>query len=279
MARKAKHEEHANHEAWAIPYGDLVTLLLAFFVVMYAVSSINEGKMRVLSDSMVIAFGGPPRAITPIDIGDASPRRAMRESSVDLMSITRPIPHPAGIQADLPLSRLPTPSDQRPGETAKALSKLSDELSRKLAKLVSEGSVRIRRGDNWLEIEIGTDVLFPSGAAALTSEANRIIAEIGSVLVTMDYPMRVEGHTDNLPISTRQFPSNWELSAARAAGVVHVLGRSGIAPERMQVVGHGEFRPLASNVDAEGRNRNRRVTIIVLAEDGSGDTTSRGSRR
>ena len=266
MARKVKHEEHVNHEAWAIPYGDLITLLLAFFVVMYAVSSINEGKMRVLSDAMVVAFGGPPRALQPIDIGDHSPRRAVREQSVDLMSITRPIPHPAGIQADLPMSRLPP---QRPTEPQvdPQLAELGAEIERKLAELVAEGSVRVHRGKDWLEIEIKADILFPSGSSVLTRPAQSIIAEISGVLAEFAYPLRIEGHTDNLPIATTRFPSNWELSAARAGSVVHMLRGGGVAPERMTLAGFGPYRPVDGNDTAEGRNRNRRVTIIVLGDD------------
>lgn len=265
MARKPKHEEHVNHEAWAIPYGDLITLLLAFFVVMYAISSVNEGKMRVLSEAMVVAFGGPPRAMNPIDVGDFTPRRAVREENLDLMSLTRPIPHPAGIQADLPMSRLPPQRVTTPAQDPE-LARVGAELERKLAQLVEEGAVRIHHGKDWLEVEIRADILYPSGSAELTAEAERVIAEIGAVLVDFTYPLRIEGHTDNLPIATERYPSNWELSAARAASVVHVLGGGGVAPERMTLAGYGEFRPVAANSDADGRNRNRRVTIIVLGD-------------
>ena len=266
MGRKAKHEDHINHEAWAIPYGDLVTLLLAFFVVMYAVSSINEGKMRVLSDAMVVAFGGPPRMIQPIEMGDLAPRRAMRESSLDLMSITRPIPHPAGLQADMPMARLP-PQRSTQNAAHPELVELGADLERKLAHLVEEGAVRVHKGRDWLEVEIQADILFTSGSAELTPPAREVIAEISTVLAQFLYPLRIEGHTDNLPIRTVRFPSNWELSAARAASVVHMLRGGGVQPERMTVAGFGEFRPLESNATLEGRNRNRRVTIVVLADE------------
>lgn len=266
MARRKRHEDHVNHEAWAIPYGDLITLLLAFFVVMYAVSSINEGKMRVLSDALMVAFGGPPRALTPVDIGDYSPRRAMRENSVDLMTLSRPIPHPVGIQADLPMVRIqPSDNATAPPQQPSELAKVGHELERKLAELVREGSVRLHRGEDWLEIEIRADILFPSASADPTDPARRVIAEISGVLASVAYPLRVEGHTDNLPISTYRFPSNWELSAARAASVVHMLRGGGVMPERMTVTGFGEHRPADTNSTAEGRNRNRRVAIVVLA--------------
>jgi chemotaxis protein MotB len=270
MARKPKHEDHVNHEAWAIPYGDLVTLLLAFFVVMYAVSSINEGKFRVLSEAMSIAFGGPPRAIQPIELGELSPRRAMREQSVDLLSITHAMPHPAGLAADLPSPRMPVPAPGMSRGESKdpALEKLGDEIERKLAHLVTAQTVRVRRGATWLEVEIRTDILFASASAELSDSARQILAEIGRILAPMSHPVHVEGHTDNLPIQTRVFPSNWELSASRAASVVHVFGQLGVAPPRMSVVGYGEYRPRAGNDTAEGRNQNRRVTIVVRSRDG-----------
>jgi len=266
MGRKAKHEDHVNHEAWAIPYGDLITLLLAFFVVMYAVSSVNEGKMRVLSDAMVVAFGGPPRMIQPIEMGDLAPRRAMREQSLDLMSVTRPIPHPAGIQADMPMSRV-APQRTSGNESNPELAELGEDLERKLAHLVEEGAVRVHNGRDWLEVEIQADILFPSGSTVLTPPARKAIAEISAILAQFTYPLRIEGHTDNLPIQTARFPSNWELSASRAASVVHMLRGGGVQPERMTVAGYGEFRPLESNATADGRNRNRRVTIVVLADE------------
>lgn len=266
MGRKAKHEDHVNHEAWAIPYGDLITLLLAFFVVMYAVSSVNEGKMRVLSDAMVVAFGGPPRMIQPIEMGDLAPRRAVREHSVDLMSITRPIPHPAGIQADMPMSRVP-PKRSSENTTNPELLELGEDLERKLAHLVEAGAVRVHSGRDWLEVEIQADILFTSGSAELTPPARKVIAEISTILAQFTYPLRIEGHTDNLPIQTARFPSNWELSASRAASVVHMLRGGGVQPERMTVAGYGEFRPIESNATADGRNRNRRVTVVVLADE------------
>jgi chemotaxis protein MotB len=263
MARKQKHEDHVNTEAWAIPYGDLVTLLLAFFVVMYALSTINEGKFRVLSDSLQAAFRGTPSSIKPVQVGEKS-----RGSGADIaMTIVQQSMLDGQPRKMLePVTVQPPPSD-RP--IAKQLARVADELETAMQSLVAANLVTVRRHEFWLEVEVRTDILFASGEANLSDKAIPALDALAATLVKYPNPVRVEGHTDNRPISTRYYPSNWELSAARAASVVHRFARAGVEPKRLSVIGFGENRPAQSNDSAAGRVANRRVVIVILAGEGA----------
>ena len=130
---------------------------------------------------------------------------------------------------------------------AAALSHVADDVAAAMDQLVKKNLVTIRRNDFWIEVEMRTDILFPSGSARLADSAVRVIEQLGSVLAPYPNPIRVEGHTDNKPIKTAVFSSNWELSAARAGSVVRVLAGHGVAPGRLAVVGYGEQRPLKTN--------------------------------
>ncbi|MFM1885586.1 MAG: hypothetical protein RL026_743 [Pseudomonadota bacterium] len=231
--RRTPHEDHINHEAWAIPYGDLVTLLLAFFVVMYALSTVNEGKYRVLSESLNAAFRGTPTAPLPVQTGDAR------------MAVPLAVP-PAVPVAD-----------------ASQMQQLADELEVALGELVQSRQVTIRRHERHMEIDIGTDVLFASGVATLSPSAAPVMAKVATTLRRFDKAVLIEGHTDNQPISTAQFPSNWELSAARAASVVHLLVDNGVDPARLGVSAFSEYRPIRPNDTTEGRGANRRVVLLI----------------
>jgi chemotaxis protein MotB len=275
MARKKKHEEHMNHEAWAIPYGDLITLLLAFFVVMYAISSVNEGKYRVLSDSLFAAFRGAPRTMEPIQVGEkqtgsgADVKTTLVEQSMlegQPRSLLAPIPVKTGMPSrpshdgELNAAQM---------QRAQALQRVADQVERAMDDLVKANLVLVRRNDFWIEVEIRTDILFPSASAQLSPSAVGVIERLGSALAPFPNSIRVEGHTDNRPIKTVAFFSNWELSAARAGSVVRVLEGRGVAPERLAVIGYGEHRPTHPNDTEEGRNANRRVVIVILSTDAS----------
>ncbi|HSR64120.1 MAG TPA: flagellar motor protein MotD [Xanthomonadaceae bacterium] len=278
MARRGhQHEEHLNHEAWAIPYGDLITLLLAFFVVMYAVSSINEGKYRVMADALSSAFGGTPHSISPIQLGE----HQLRGSAFDRPSVVTPGAKASGPTAPSPVSMravhqvvdLPTfargfhkaGEGNGDGQRGEQLRVLGERLQHALSGLVERRLVTVRRAHNYLEVEIQSDVLFDSGIALPDAGARATIAEIADILRTEPNAVRVEGYTDDQPIHTLQFDSNWELSAARAASVVHVMIASGVAPSRLAVVGYGDQQPVADNATAAGRNANRRVLLVILA--------------
>lgn len=273
MARKTPHEDHINHEAWAIPYGDLITLLLAFFVVMYAISSINQGKYRVLSEALHAAFSGAPRSVRPIQIGPHNLSGTRGQNTVQVLETHNLDTSIGGIARDLrnpsrlPRLRLPvSPAGVALARAQASLGHLDDAVAKALAPLVRKQLVRVRRSQLWLEIEIGSDVLFDSGSAQMPASAEQILQQLAKLLQDLPNSLRVEGYTDDTPIHTAQFPSNWELSAARAASVVHLMIDSGISADRISLAGYGEYRPEADNSTAAGRNRNRRVVIVVLAD-------------
>jgi chemotaxis protein MotB len=266
MARKKKHEDHVNHEAWAIPYGDLVTLLFALFTVMYAMSSVNEGKFRVLSDAMIAAFNGNPKSMRPLNIGEPEPGKGGEKPLIGItptalikiksQDTVTPIPKP--------------PSADVPG----SLIRMEREVQDAMRALIDAKLITVKRESMWLEIEINTDILFPSGSGTFSSSAEPVLDKLAEVLKPFPNPIRVEGHTDDRPIHTAAFPSNWELSAARAASVVHQFTKEGIDPLRLEIVGFGEFHPRQANNSAEGRNANRRVAVLVLEAVTPAETTT-----
>jgi chemotaxis protein MotB len=285
MARKHKHEEHTNHEAWAIPYGDLITLLLAFFVVRYAISSINEGKFRVLSDSLQAAFRGAPRTLQPVQMGQKT-RGSGADISMTIVQQSMIEGQPRELLEAMPMNnaddagagRAPYPGAGQTGHAqpipanhpvAKQLARVADELEQALQSLVEANLVAVRRHEFWLEVEVRTDILFASGEANLSDKAIPALDALAATLLKYPNPVRVEGHTDNRPINTRYYPSNWELSAARAASVVHRFARAGLDPKRLSVIGFGENRPAQGNDTAAGRVANRRVVIVILAGEGA----------
>jgi chemotaxis protein MotB len=279
MARRKHHEEHANHEAWAIPYGDLVTLLLAFFVVMYAVSSVNEGKYRVMADALNAAFGGKPHSISPIQLGQMQ----MRGSAFDRPSIATPASKAIGPAAAMPVNmrsvrqvmdmptfgqryrKPPPPGHGGAGREGDQLQSLGRRVQDALSELVRRKLVIVRRTHSYLEVEIQSDVLFDSGVAVPRPVARAAIRTLAQVLRDEPNAMRVEGYTDDRPIHTLQFNSNWELSAARAASVVHMMIDGGVAPARLEVVGYGDQHPVSDNATERGRNANRRVQLVIMA--------------
>ena len=278
MAKKQKHEDHTNHEAWAIPYGDMVTLLLAFFVVMYSISSVNEGKYRVLSDALSQAFGGPPKSIKPVQIGDHRQAGADSDRRINIPLQDNSDNSPPGddVRTPVMLPGQDQPSSQQQlgasGRTGskgqQALQRMADAVQKAMGPLIDRNMVVVRKTELRLEIEIRTDILFASGAASIGDKAQEILASLAGILKPFPNALRIEGHTDNVPIHTSTFASNWELSAARAASVVHLFMEQGVDPRRMSVEGFGEYRPAAANDSPEGRNRNRRVVLVVLADPG-----------
>jgi chemotaxis protein MotB len=270
--RRHQHEEHTNHEAWAIPYGDLVTLLLAFFVVMYAVSSVNEGKYRVLSDSLFAAFRGSPRTLEPVQIGEKE-LGAGPQSHVAAVPRAVLVQQPHQMLDPMPIVLEEPRSEPQAAQPAspqqEQLLQLARTIESAMSELVRDNLLAVRRHATWVEVEIRTDILFSSGEAVLSPAAGNILRQIAATLNPFPNPIRVEGHTDNRPINTPAFPSNWELSSARAASVVHLFTESGIEATRLAVIGLGEHRPAQSNDTPEGRNANRRVLLVILGREGA----------
>lgn len=270
MGRKRKHEEHINHEAWAIPYADLLVLLLAFFVVMYAISSVNLGKYRVLADSLVTAFRSAPKSMVSIEAG--TPAMAAQVPQL-------PKPQEPRSLAPFNTQRVPSKTPARESGNqpfieqvhagTQDLPRIAEQIEQAMAPLIKQQLVAVRRDDQrrWLEVEIKASILFGSGSARLEREALPVLERLGAIMSQFANPIEVRGHTDNKPINTPVFPSNWELSAMRAASVVHLLAGSGVAPERLSAVGYGEHRPLADNGTELGRSQNRRVSLLILADE------------
>jgi chemotaxis protein MotB len=280
--KRRHHEEHINHERWAIPYGDLITLLLALFVVMYAVSAVNETKFRVMAQSINEAFNGTGKVIEPIH--DAAPAAQVPLPNQSRAPAAAPI---ARIDVPIPPRNLPLPGHEGAaperqeaasvntataanttvGKTEDAsLSQISDEVQRAMKPLIDKNLVSVRQTNDWLEIEVRTDILFPVGVAKLQGPAEDVLRKLAGILGPFPNAMRIEGYTDNTPIATPMFPSNWELSAARAASVARLLTGSGVDPHRVGIIGWGEFRPTADNASDDGRNHNRRVLIVVMSD-------------
>ncbi len=261
MARKKKHEEHVNHERWLVSYADFITLLFAFFVIMYALSSVNEGKYRVLSDSMVSAFHAPPKNIEPVQIGD--PIKAPETLFKDIL--------PPGSASNMMRPPLRQQQSSAPESAANPteqnnLNKIADKLELALSKMIERDLIKVNKNDNYIEVEINTSILFHSGSALLQPQAIPVLTEIARIVKDFPNAIRVEGYTDNIPIETTVFPSNWELSAGRAASVVHLFSDEHVDPFRMSATGFGEYRPVAANTTPQGRNANRRVVVVILSE-------------
>jgi chemotaxis protein MotB len=147
------------------------------------------------------------------------------------------------------------------------LESVATDVEAAMADLIQEDLVIVRRHGMWVEVELRTDILFSSGVARVSPDSEAILRRLAATLTPFPNPIRVEGHTDNRPINTREFKSNWELSAARAATVVHLLMEAGVDPARLAVIGLGEYRPAQSNDTPEGRNANRRVLLVILGSD------------
>jgi len=256
MARRKKVEEHVNHERWLVSYADFITLLFAFFVVMYSISSVNEGKYRVLSDTLEGTFSDPKKSNDPIQVGEVS--RGKGEKTPDHTATDAPN---SMIELESIEVFTPPPVSE---ETIQTINEISKKLNNTLAEMIENEDVNIKQGEDWLELEMKSNVLFYSGEARLEKSAVPIIGKIADILRTSANPIQVEGFTDNNPINTSRFPSNWELSAARAASVVHLLDRYGLNPDRMSAIGYGEFKPIADNATIAGRQKNRRVVLVVL---------------
>lgn len=248
MAKKKKHEEHENHDRWLVSYADFITLLFAFFVVMYSISSVNEGKYRVLSESMVSAFKDVPRSSQPIPIGHPA---------------TSPYPSPSVItKHSLPVRK----GDPRFAQKAARMRRIAADIRGLLSPLVTAGQVSVTETPQGVAVRINASVLFLPGEAALTGAPRQTLRALAGVLAQIENAVRVEGYSDDLPIRTPLFPSNWELSAARASSVVRLFIEEKVTPERLVAMGYGETRPLADNSTAAGRAKNRRVNVLILSD-------------
>ncbi|HXC30279.1 MAG TPA: flagellar motor protein MotB [Stellaceae bacterium] len=286
-------EKAPNHERWVISYADFVTLLLATFVVMYAVSTINSSKFQEMAEAFNTAFMG--RINNNHDSGFAAAVRGpfnFMPNPVHLPVITREVmvreAPPALRQEDtkgdpnlknngqfLPKGGAATETEeqqhadaktqQEVAERVKGLDEAYQQLSKSLASMIRKGEVNVSLQSLGVVIDINEVLLFHSGKADLTPDALPLIDQIAKILADLQYQIQVNGFTDNVPIHTAQFDSNWDLSATRAISVVKRFVAAGIDPTLLVGAGFGEYHPVALNNTTEGKSANRRVSIVVVS--------------
>ncbi len=237
--RRRRQESKSSHERWLITYADLITLLLIFFVIMYALSSVNAKKFQAIALSMSRAMGGG--------------QSVMNEPGASLAP---------GVSGSSLVKEM---------EVAKEMAEISDleRIRKELQEYIDQhglgGKVTVNMEERGVVLSFQDVALFPLGSARLTTDARETIVKIGEILTTVEQYIRVEGHTDNLPINTLEFPSNWELSVARSTTVVQeLINGLNFTPHRLSATGYGEFRPRVSNNSESNRQQNRRVDIVVL---------------
>jgi len=260
------HDEEANHDRWLISYADFITLMFAFFVVMYSISSVSEGKYRVLSDALNQAFDSNQETVSqipnPIDLPiQQSLPYEQAEGTIQAEPV-KGIEEEIFAENDEQAEELAKPGAEQ-DRIKKSLGEIADDIRYEVLPFIDEQLISVTNSDTEIEVEIKSQLLFPSGNARLVSKAIPVLSNLATIFSTFNNPIQVEGFTDNQPIKTAAFPSNWELSAARAASVVHLFMRRGIDPTRMSAVGFAEFRPIADNNTKEGRQENRRVLIVI----------------
>lgn len=238
MASRPKRIEHDNHDRWLISYADFVTLLFAFFVVMYSISSVNEGKYKTFSDSLSQAFSQQPASAVP------NPQEQMLKSLVDKR-------------------------DARLGEQQRKvqaqMKAVNDSLQQVMGPLIDQGLVGVHQTRRGVVVDISASTLFKEGEEKLQPGAKETLRQVALVLSRENQTIEVEGHTDDVPIKTAQFPSNWELSSARASSVVRMLISDGVPEQRLVAVGMAANQPVEPNDTPEHRAKNRRVSVTILS--------------
>lgn len=235
MKKKKKHAEE-NTERWLLTYSDLITLLMIFFVVMYSMSNISASKYKQVAESLKLSMGGGKSVI----------------GSDDTSSIKETV-DPEEIQQ--------TDTDDQ----EKKLSELKSQVDKYLQDSKMSESVSSSINERGLIVSMNDTLLFDTGKADIKPEFQQKLVEIGKILNQLGNYMRIEGHTDNIPISNSEYSSNWKLSCDRASNVTEFLIKNaGIQPEKLSAIGYGEYRPVGDNSTDEGKAKNRRVDIVIL---------------
>ena len=248
MSRQSRRQNEENHERWLISYADFITLLFALFVVLYAMSKVDEAKYKVFGDSLNFAFGtsillGKPGVSEPVQTGQSEQDRLLK-ALVDKRN-----------------ARLAEQQRKRDEATQARV----QNLNQVMAPVLKNELVNVTQTPRGVVVDINASALFEPGEAALQRGAARTLGAVANVLESGTESIEVEGHTDDIPIFTPLFPSNWELSSARASSVVRLFVDQGVAAERLRAVGLASYQPIESNETPEGRSRNRRVSVIILA--------------
>ena len=245
MARKHAHPEHENHERWLVSYADFITLLFAFFVVMFATTQTDKAKAKQVSEAVKEALeNGGVKAIVHEILGGTVDDKGKGNAQMK---------GPGGAQ-----------KAAKNAATAEIVPSVQ-ELSKELEKEIKLGHIEVHMEARGLVVSLRQAAFFPSGADAVATEALPVIEKIARLLKNVPNPLRVEGHTDSIPIHTAKFPSNYELSGARAIAVLNALTNEyGVARERLAFAGYADTAPVDTNDTEEGRKHNRRVDIIIL---------------
>ena len=234
--KKRKHEEHPNHERWLLSYSDFMTLLMILFVVLFAMSNVDKAKFKRLSDSLRVSMGGGKSIVA-------------KEDGVPITVDTKPIENDLTEKA----------------EQAK-MEDLKRQVDNYLEKNGMKADVSTQVDERGLVVSLNDTLFFDTGRAEVKPESQKKLIEIAKILNQLNNYMRVEGHTDNVPIKNDQFSSNWQLSCARASNVTELLINSAnIPPQKLSAVGYGEYRPIADNSTEDGKAKNRRVNIIIVS--------------
>lgn len=260
MSKKKKHheehEEHVNHEAWVIPYADMLTLLMALFLVMWATSQVDVNKAREVA-------AGFADSLNIVGNGEGVGGRGVLEAGVE------PNAKPEILDGRA-LQALENAQLQAAAQVAsiEQLSDIQNQITDRAAQSGLSADLTFRNEDRGLIVSIMSEgVLFDLGSAVLRPEGAAVLDQLAAVMAAVPNQIVIEGHTDNVPIATAQYPSNWELSTARATAVLRYLVEvRGVPKERIAAAGYGEQRPVADNAFVEGRSQNRRVDVAVLAE-------------
>lgn len=262
MARRRPKEDHQNHDRWLVSYADFITLLFAFFVVMYSLSPVNESNYRVLSDSVKYAFNSPLSLLNPTQTDQVS-----QMSSEMLTPLREEFRGLAGNgKAESALDNEEDEFTQQVLNAAEIeVNAMAEQVEEQMGDLIDQNVLDVKRNKFWLEIEIKSSLLFLSGSSVLIPAAVPQLLELSRNFVNTPNRIHIEGFTDDKPISTEVFPSNWELSTARAAAVVRLFESNGIEPSRLAAIGYGQYHPIAENDSEVGRARNRRVVLVVMA--------------
>ncbi|MBP2637507.1 MAG: motB [Firmicutes bacterium] len=247
--RKEHHEEHAD-ETWLVPYSDILTLLLALFIVLFASAQVDTKKFEQLRASFNIAFSGSPALLD-------SPKPPQPENG----SQAPPVPYLPVVMDNVGATQEKKAYNQ---ETAQLV-----DTKKKLDKYIADNGLGndlvTLLTDDGLMIRIKDTALFPSGSATLRPESRRFGEQISKLLSPLTQKVTVSGHTDIMPINSAEFPSNWELSSRRGVNFMRFLlaQDTGLKPERFSATGYGEYRPVANNNTEEGRAANRRVEVLI----------------
>ncbi|MFK8020131.1 MAG: OmpA family protein [Pseudomonadales bacterium] len=242
LIRALNEEEPLSQDRWLVSYADLLTLMLAFFVVMYSVAQLNEQQATAFSEKLSVAFS--TRVASASDIGDSEAEQ-VSSTIIDMGGNAGESSNGENV------------SQQK---TDNSLEKDGDTIQQRFSGL---NNLQIRGNEEWLQVELDSNLLFPVGGTELTTDALILLTQVAEVLRDYELPMKVEGFTDDSTVAGSRYASNWELSAARAAAVVRFLADKGVEPQRMAAVGYGKYQPVVPNDSPEGRARNRRVTLMI----------------